>query len=104
MNKGGIVTGDKSGIKRLTACFEIVNRLGLHARAAALLAGTANRFQAEVKVTKSTQTVDAKNVMDLMLLAATRGSTVEVMAVGVDAAAAVEAIGELIAQGFHEAD
>ena len=98
------MTGGKSDIMRLTACFEIVNRLGLHARAAALFAGTANRFQAEVKVTKSAQTVDAKSVMDLMLLAASRGSTVEVTAVGVDAAAAVEAIGELIAQRFHEAD
>lgn len=98
------MTGGKSEIMRLTACFKIVNRLGLHARAAALLAGTANRFQAEVKVTKSAQTVDAKSVMDLMLLAASRGSTVEVTAVGVDAATAVEAIGELIAQRFHETD
>ena len=98
------MTGGKSDIMRLTACFEIVNRLGLHARAAALLAGTANRFQAEVKVTRNTQTVDAKSVMDLMLLAAVRGSMVEVTAEGIDAAVALEAIGELIAQRFNEED
>jgi phosphocarrier protein len=89
---------------RQTACFEIVNRLGLHARAAALLAETANRFQAEVKVSKKGQTVDAKSVMDLLLLAAARGSMIEVTAEGADAAVALEAIGELVAHRFNEED
>ena len=92
----------KPGITRHTACFEIVNRLGLHARASALLAETANRFQADVKVTRNTQTVDAKSVMDLMLLAAVQGSMLEVTAEGIDAALALETIGELIAQRFNE--
>jgi len=98
------VNCEKPETTRETACFEIVNRLGLHARAAALLAKTANQFQAEVKVTKNRQTVNAKSVMDLLLLAATKGSTIEVTAVGVDAAVALEAIGELIAQRFNEED
>ena len=89
---------------RQTACFEIVNRLGLHARAAVLLAETANRFRAEVRVSKKGQTVDAKSVMDLLLLAAARGSMIEVTAEGADAPVALEAIGELIAQRFNEED
>lgn len=91
-------------ISRCTASFEIVNRLGLHARAAAQLAKMANCFTADVLVTKDGQTVNAKSILDLMLLAAARGSSVEVTAVGVDAVAAIEAIGELIADRFREGE
>jgi len=98
------VSGSDSDTMRQTASFEIINRLGLHARAAALLAETANRFEAEVRVTRDAQTVNAKSVMDLMLLAASCGSMVEVTAVGADAHLALYAIGELIARRFHEKD
>jgi phosphocarrier protein len=89
---------------RHVASFEIRNRLGLHARAAALLAETANRFQAQVFVSRDGRPVDAKSIMELLLLAATRGTRVDVIAVGIDAQAAVEAVGALISRGFGEDD
>jgi phosphocarrier protein len=96
------MSGQESDALRHSARFEVVNRLGLHARSAVLLAETAARFDACVTVTRDVQTVDAKSVLELMLLAATRGTTLEVAAVGPDALAAVEAVGELIRKGFHE--
>lgn len=96
------MSGQGSDTLRHAARFEVVNRLGLHARSAVLLAETASRFDAHVTVTKDRQTVDAKSVLELMLLAATCGTMLEVAAVGRDALAAVEAVGELIRNGFHE--
>ena len=93
---------DKPERERHTAAFDILNRLGLHARAAALLAETASRFEADVVVAKGEHTVNAKSIMELMLLAAAQGSTVLVTAEGADARAAIEAIGELIADRFRE--
>ena len=89
---------------RQTMLFEIVNKLGLHARAAAMLVETASRFEAEVTVTKDGQAVNAKSIMELLLLAAACGSRIDVTAVGADAAAAVTAIGELIADRFGEGE
>jgi phosphotransferase system HPr (HPr) family protein len=86
------------------AHFEVVNRLGLHARAAMLLAQTAGRFAARVTVTKDAQTVDGKSLLELMLLQATRGTRLQIVAVGPDAVEAVKAIGDLISERFHEAD
>jgi len=96
------MSGQPSDDLRHGAHFEVVNRLGLHARAALLLAQTAGRFMATITVTKDAQTVDARSVLELMLLAASRGTKLEVVAVGPDAVAAVSAIGDLISQGFHE--
>lgn len=84
--------------------FEILNRFGLHARAAGLLAETAGRFQADVRVVSNDQTVDGKSILELMLLAAARGTTIEVVTTGPDAAEAMEAIGALIAARFHETE
>jgi phosphocarrier protein len=89
---------------RHAASFEIQNRLGLHARAAALLAETARRFQSQVMVSKDGRSVDAKSIMELLLLAANRGSFVHVTAEGTDAEAAVAAVGALIVARFGEAD
>jgi phosphocarrier protein len=97
-----VVSEDKPDTLRQRATFEITNRLGLHARAAALFAETANRFTAEVTVTKDGQVVSGKSIMELMMLAAAQGSTIEVSAAGPDAEAAIEAIGELIADRFRE--
>ena len=88
--------------KILRRTFEIINRLGLHARAAGLFAETANQFRAEVRVTSSEQTVDGKSIIELMLLAAARGSTIEVATSGPDAVRVLDAIGALIAARFHE--
>jgi phosphocarrier protein len=80
----------------------IRNRLGLHARAAALLVQTVARFDAEITVTKDDQTVNGKSILGLMMLAAGQGSSIEVAAQGPDAEAALEAIAELVAAKFNE--
>jgi phosphocarrier protein len=85
-----------------SAEFRLVNRLGLHARAAAQLVQTANRFKAEVIVAKDGEEVNGKSIMGLLMLAAPVGSQLQVTVSGVDAAAAMQAIGALINDGFGE--
>lgn len=82
--------------------FRIVNKLGLHARPAARLVQTANRFQAEVTLQKEGQHANAKSIMGVLMLAAPLGTDLIVTAEGEDAEEAVSAIGELIADGFGE--
>ena len=82
--------------------FEIVNRLGLHARAAAKLVRLAGRYRAKVEVAKDGQHADAKSVMGVLLLCGVPGAILEVSARGPDAQAAVDAIGELIQGRFGE--
>lgn len=85
-----------------TANFEIINRLGLHARAAAQLVQTANKFKADVMVEKDGTEVNGKSIMGLLMLAAPQGVTIRVTVDGEDAEAAMQAIGELINDGFGE--
>jgi phosphocarrier protein HPr len=82
--------------------FKVVNALGLHARAAAQLVKTANRFAAEVTVAKDGQNVNGKSIMGVLMLAATHGSTIAIKVDGDDAGAAMEAIGKLVEDGFGE--
>ena len=82
----------------------IVNRRGLHARAAAKLVNTAEQFTANVDVLRDGQVVSARSIMGLMMLGAGVGSTVELRAEGFDAHEAMEAIAGLIEAGFHEQD
>ena len=84
------------------ATLEIKNRLGLHARAAVLLVQTANRFEAEVAITKDGQSVNGRSIMGIMMLAAEQGSTIDVDTSGPQAAEALEAIRELVEARFHE--
>lgn len=86
-----------------TGSFVICNRLGLHARAATALVRLAERFDARVEVYKDGQGARATSVIELLLLCATAGSTLEVSANGKQAGEAVQAIGELIAARFGEA-
>ena len=83
---------------------EIQTRLGLHARAAVLLVQTASKFDAEVLISKEDQTVSGRSIMGVMTLAATQGSTIEVIAKGPQAAEALQAIRALIAAKFNEPD
>ncbi len=85
-----------------SAEFKIVNRLGLHARAAAQLVQTANRFVSDVTVAKDGEEVNAKSIMGLLMLAAPLGSTITVTVAGEDANIAMKAIGQLINDGFGE--
>ena len=81
---------------------EIKNKLGVHARAAALLVQTVNRFAAQVTISKDGQTTDGRSIMGVLMLAATQGSTIEVEAAGRDAEQAVKAIERLIDKRFNE--
>lgn len=82
--------------------FVIVNRLGLHARAAAQLVQTANRFQSEIWLEREGQRVNAKSIMGVLLLAAGQGVSLTAIAEGPDAAEALDAMGALFAAGFGE--
>lgn len=82
--------------------FEVINELGLHARAAAKLVTVAERFRSDVQVSKDSHSADAKSVMGLLLLCGTRGAHLTVTARGPDADEAVRAIGELIHGRFGE--
>ena len=83
---------------------EIKNKLGLHARAAALLVQTVNHFSAEVKISKDGQVVDGRSIMGVLTLAATRGSKIEVEANGEDAEEAARAIEKLVRKKFYESE
>lgn len=80
----------------------IVNKLGLHARAASHLVKTACDFTADITVVKSGASANAKSIMGLMLLAAAKGHTVTVTAEGKDEDAALAAVEALIRNRFHE--
>jgi phosphotransferase system HPr (HPr) family protein len=80
----------------------VTNRLGLHARAAARFVQIATRFQAQIRVTRGSQTMDGKSIMGILLLAAAAGTPVTVSADGQDEEAAVEALCGFIDSGFGE--
>lgn len=85
------------------ASFVIQNRLGLHARAAALFVQTVAPLDADVCVTKEGETVNGKSIMGLMMLAAGKGSSIDVEARGPAAEEAIRALGALITDKFREA-
>lgn len=80
----------------------VVNKLGIHARPAAMFVRVANRFTCEVWVEKDGEEVNGKSIMGLMLLAAGCGSRLKVTAIGADAPQALKEIEELIARKFDE--
>ena len=82
----------------------IVNKLGLHARAAAKLTHLASSFQCEIWISRSGRRVNAKSIMGVMMLAAGQGSSVLLEAEGADADAALAALIKLIAEKFGEAE
>jgi len=82
--------------------FEIVNNLGLHARAATKLVQLAARFSCDIDIVRDGQRANAKSVMGVLLLCGAKGTIVEVAANGPEAEDAVSSIGALIAQRFGE--
>jgi phosphocarrier protein len=82
--------------------FEIVNSLGLHARAAAQLVQTANRYRSEVHVEKDGMQVNGKSIMGVLTLAAAKGTSIVVTTDGDDADAAMVALAKVIENGFGE--
>ena len=88
------------------AVVTIKNRLGLHARPAMALVELANRFQSAIRIrrTDSQEWVDAKSIMQVMMLAATQGTQLRVEADGPDAQETVQAITDLVEREFDEGD
>ena len=84
------------------AKFEIINVLGLHARAATKLVQLASRFPCDVSVAREDQTANAKSVMGVLLLCASKGTFIDVTAKGDKADECVDAIRELVASRFGE--
>ena len=82
----------------------IVNKLGLHARASAKLTQVASGYQSEIWLTRSGRRVNAKSIMGVMMLAAAKGSVIQVDAVGADADAALDALLRLIQEKFGEGE
>ena len=85
-----------------SAVVDICNARGLHARASAKFVKLASTFDAEIKVTKDGQTVDAQSIMGLMMLGAGTGCSLEIHAEGPQAAEAVEALRQLVGRRFDE--
>ena len=82
--------------------FTVTNKLGLHARPAALFVQTANRFEADIEIQKEDLKADGKSIMGIMTLAAEMGSQIFIRAAGKDAEQALEALGKLIESNFGE--
>ncbi len=81
---------------------EIVNRLGLHARAAAKLVHLTGKFRSRIRLNRDGEEVDAKSILGVLLLAAAQGSIVKVTCEGEDEEEAMESITALIRNGFDE--
>jgi len=83
---------------------EIINKLGLHARASTKLTQTASKFTSEVWIEKSGRRVNAKSIMGVMMLAAAKGATVTLEANGEDEAQALDSLKALINDYFGEGE
>ena len=83
---------------------EIINKLGLHARASSKLTQTASQFASEIWIEKSGRKVNAKSIMGVMMLAAAMGSTITLEANGADEQAAMDALKALINDYFGEGE
>ena len=82
----------------------IINRLGLHARAAAKFSTTAAQFTCQIEVHCQGKTVNGKSIMGLMMLAAAKGTEIRLVTNGADAEAALAALTQLVEQRFGEAE
>ncbi len=96
------MTVSGAGVERQQ--IRIINRLGLHARAAAKFVQTAARYECEIAVIKGGQTVNGKSIMQLMMLAAAQGAELEISTEGPDEDAALAALAELVADRFGEGE
>ena len=83
---------------------KIINRQGLHARPAMEFVEAASKFLSDVRVRYEDEDADGKSVMELMMLAATAGTEIEVVCVGEDAHDALNHLATLVKQGFNEED
>ncbi len=89
---------DDSNDNTVVRDVKIKNKMGLHARPAMLLAELANKFNSDITIHKDTQSVNAKSIMEVLLLAATQGTSLRIEARGDDAEQAANALSKLIEQ------
>lgn len=89
-------------IETVTGTAVLINEKGIHARSAVPLIQSANTFESKITLTVEDKTANAKSMLDVLLLAAGRGNTVIIEAVGVDAKEAVSKLKSLIESGFEE--
>jgi phosphocarrier protein len=82
----------------------IINKLGLHARAAAKLVSLASRYKSDIKLAKNSVEVNGKSILGVMMLAASLNTTLELIADGPDETDAIEALEDLINRRFDEAE
>lgn len=80
----------------------VVNRLGMHARAAARFVQVASHYQCGVRVSSGSNTMDGKSILGLLLLAAAQGSVITIETDGADEDAAIDALTGLVERGFEE--
>jgi phosphocarrier protein len=83
---------------------EIINKLGLHARASTKFTQVANQFLSDIAVTRDAKRVNAKSIMGVLMLAAAKGSVIEIEANGADEVEAVAALKTLINHYFDESE
>ncbi|MCG7658036.1 HPr family phosphocarrier protein [Wielerella bovis] len=88
----------------LTQTIQIINKLGLHARASSKFVQTASQFQSEVWVTRNGKRVNGKSIMGLMMLAAAKGAEIDIETNGADEIAAMNALVSLINDYFGEGE
>ena len=91
-----------SDAPRAERILEIVNELGLHARAATKFVQTANKYKCDVDVEKDGQVVNGKSIMGVLMLVAAKGTSITIRARGADADGCVDALGELVRARFGE--
>jgi phosphocarrier protein HPr len=82
--------------------FTIQNRLGIHARPAALFSKAASKYLCDIRVEKDGLNVNGKSIMGIMMLAAAKGNVIKILADGTDEEEAIRALGELIQEKFGE--
>ncbi len=99
---GAAAKKGETGETKMTKEVVILNKLGMHARPAAMFVRVANRFQADLVVEKDGEEVNGKSIMGLMLLAAGCGSRLKLTAIGSDAASVLKEIEEIISRKFDE--
>ena len=87
---------------KVTRELTVINKLGIHARPAALFVKVAAKFESSILVEKDGETINGKSIMGLMMLAAAQGSKLMITAEGRDAEAALKALEELFLQKFNE--
>ena len=91
-----------AAVQKIEKEIPIVNRLGLHARPAAMFVRIASRYRSEIWVSKEGEEVNGKSIMGLMMLAAGQGSKLRIRCEGVDAEKAMEELEALINAKFNE--